>query len=163
MVERGMLGGLQVGCAEEVGDPAWHVEIPAVSSARATWRSSVCLGIRAATAVRMEPRLTWWTRAMPAMDRPTLEFASGGEGLRQNLKVDGSSPVRRWRAVRSLAENEPSWMRKARRPGWRRPRMCPVLPGRARVSNSLNFGPWTGPGLLEDGRVREPSLVEDEF
>jgi hypothetical protein len=30
-----------------------------------------------------------------------------------NFTVDSSSPVRGWRAVRSIAENAPSWMRRA--------------------------------------------------
>ncbi|MGN9780110.1 hypothetical protein ACTMTF_01695 [Nonomuraea sp. ZG12] len=50
-----------------------------------------------------------------------------------NFTVDGSSPLRGWRAVRSIAvavaENTPSWMRRACRP-WRRTsstsRMRPV-------------------------------------
>ncbi|KUN83750.1 hypothetical protein AQJ64_16640 [Streptomyces griseoruber] len=58
-----------------------------------------------------------------------------------NFTVDSSSPVRGWRAVRSIAENAPSWMRSARR---NISEMCMVSPGRAYVSSSRNFGRWRG-------------------
>jgi hypothetical protein len=102
-----------------------------------------------------------------------------------NFTVDSSSPVRGWRAVRSIAENAPSWMRGATCSRCRTSstsRMCPVprarrnisemctvSPGRAYVSSSRNFGRWRGwrrlevpRVLLEGDRVLDPGLVQDE-
>ncbi|MFD3959922.1 MULTISPECIES: hypothetical protein [Streptomyces] len=69
LVERVPLGGLQLGGTEEVGDLAGHVESDRQLG------GSVLLGVwsggRSATAVRIAPRLTPWSRARAAMERPS--------------------------------------------------------------------------------------------
>ncbi|WP_437077923.1 hypothetical protein [Streptomyces sp. enrichment culture] len=131
--------------------------------------------MRSATAVRIAPRLTRWSRARAAIERPstyavrTVSVLSAATAGRRppllplasaarspsyvssrwrsrwsspaaarvctvNFTVDSSSPVRGWRAVRSIAENAPSWMRSATWSRWRTSstsRMCTVPPGRA--------------------------------
>lgn len=75
LVECGALGGLQLGAAEEVGDLARHVENDRQFRSRDARAATVYSGSRSATAVRMAPRLTRWSRERAAMDRPSTYAA----------------------------------------------------------------------------------------
>lgn len=70
LVERGPLGGLQIGGAEEVGDLPGMLRVTAGSGAGALSSVALPSGRRSATAVRMAPRLTPWSRERAAIDRP---------------------------------------------------------------------------------------------
>lgn len=71
LVERGALGGLQLGGAEEVGDLAGMSRATGSSGAGVSSSMAVWSGRRSATAVRIAPRLTQWSRASAAMERPS--------------------------------------------------------------------------------------------
>ncbi|GGZ28866.1 hypothetical protein GCM10010365_56310 [Streptomyces poonensis] len=87
LVECGALGGLRFGGAEEVGDLARHVEGDRRFRGRAPGSTAVYPGRRSATAVRMAPRLTSWSRARAAMERPSgTRYVVGPRGW------DGGAP-----------------------------------------------------------------------
>jgi hypothetical protein len=79
--------GLQVGRAEEVRDFAWHVE-----DDRQLW--------------------SWGTLADGGVRGQVGDGGTDGAAAARvctmNFTVDSSSPVRGWRAVRSIAESAPS-------------------------------------------------------
>jgi hypothetical protein len=70
LVERGPLGGLQLGRTQEVGDLARHVEGDRQFRAWVSWWPAVYSGMRSAMAVRIAPRLTSCSRARLAMVWP---------------------------------------------------------------------------------------------